>query len=102
VAELGSWRPSASLTRRTQNSRAVESLVIRRTECSRFDAALRGNGSRAAGEWRSAALAERYSSKADYVSKVQAAAQALVDERLLLQEDVARYVQSAQTQTLLQ
>jgi len=33
---------------------------------------------------------------------VQAAAQALVDERLLLQEDVARYVQSAQTQTLLQ
>lgn len=47
-------------------------------------------------------LAERYSSKADYVSKVQAAAQALVDERLLLQEDVARYVQSAQTQTLLQ
>ena len=47
-------------------------------------------------------LAERYSSKADYVSKVQAAAQALVDERLLLQEDVAGYVKSAQTQTLLQ
>jgi hypothetical protein len=47
-------------------------------------------------------LAERYSSKADYVSKVQAAAQALADQRLLLQEDVATYVQSAQAQTLLQ
>jgi alpha/beta hydrolase family protein len=46
-------------------------------------------------------LAERYSSKADYVSKVQAAAQALVDQRLLLQEDVATYVQSAEAQTLL-
>ncbi|HLX27162.1 MAG TPA: alpha/beta hydrolase domain-containing protein [Casimicrobiaceae bacterium] len=47
-------------------------------------------------------LAERYSSKADYVTKVQAAAQALADQRLLLQEDVATYVQSAQAQTLLQ
>jgi len=47
-------------------------------------------------------LAERYSSKADYVAKVQAAAQALVEQRLLLPEDVAGYVQSAQTQTLLQ
>lgn len=56
---------------------------------------------RASGDPR-LSLAERYSSKADYVSKVQAAAQALVDERLLLQEDVAGYVQSAQTQTLLQ
>jgi hypothetical protein len=47
-------------------------------------------------------LAERYSSKADYVSKVQAAAQALVDERLLLPEDVAGYVSAAQAQMLLQ
>lgn len=47
-------------------------------------------------------LAERYGSKAEYVSKVQAAAQALVDQRLLLQEDVATYVQSAQNQTLVQ
>jgi hypothetical protein len=48
-----------------------------------------------------ASLAERYSSKADYVSKVQAAAQALVGQRLLLQEDVSVYVNAAQTQTLL-
>jgi hypothetical protein len=47
-------------------------------------------------------LEERYSSKADYVSKVQAAAQALADQRLLLQEDVPVYVQAAQSQTLLQ
>ena len=46
-------------------------------------------------------LAERYSSKADYVSKVQAAAQALVDQRFLLQEDVSVYVNAAQSQTLL-
>jgi alpha/beta hydrolase family protein len=47
-------------------------------------------------------LAERYASKADYVAKVQAAAQALVDQRLLLQEDVDGYRQSAENQTLLQ
>jgi hypothetical protein len=47
-------------------------------------------------------LQERYSSKADYVTKVQNAAQALVQQRLLLQEDVAVYVNAAQSQTLLQ
>ena len=46
-------------------------------------------------------LEERYSSKADYVSKVQAAAQALVQQRLLLQEDVQVYVNAAQSQTVL-
>jgi Alpha/beta hydrolase domain len=47
-------------------------------------------------------LQERYVDKADYVNQVQAAAEALVAERLLLPEDVARYVTSAQNQTLLQ
>lgn len=47
-------------------------------------------------------LEERYDSKAQYVSKVQAAAQALVTQRLLLPEDVAGYVESAQAQTMLQ
>jgi hypothetical protein len=46
-------------------------------------------------------LEERYTSKADYVSKVQAAAQALVSQRLLLPEDVAVYVNAAQAQTML-
>jgi Alpha/beta hydrolase domain len=46
-------------------------------------------------------LQERYSSKADYVNKVTAAAQALVNQRLLLSEDVAVYVNGAQSQTLL-
>jgi hypothetical protein len=46
-------------------------------------------------------LEERYSSKADYVSKVQAAAEALVQQRLLLQEDVQVYVTAAQNQTIL-
>jgi hypothetical protein len=46
-------------------------------------------------------LQERYSSKADYVSKVRAAAEALVAERLLLEEDIAVYVNAAQSQTLL-
>jgi hypothetical protein len=46
-------------------------------------------------------LEERYASKAEYVSKVQAAAEALVQQRLLLPEDVDVYVQSAQAQTLL-
>ena len=46
-------------------------------------------------------LAARYSSKADYVSKVQAAAEALVQQRLLLPEDVQVYVEDAQTQTVL-
>lgn len=56
---------------------------------------------RASGDPR-LSLQERYSSKAEYVSKVQAAAQALVGERLLLQEDVAAYVEAAQAQTILQ
>ena len=46
-------------------------------------------------------LEERYSSKADYVSKVQAAAEALVRQRLLLPEDVQVYVNAAQAQTIL-
>jgi hypothetical protein len=46
-------------------------------------------------------LEERYANKADYVSKVQAAAEALVRERLLLPEDVSVYVNAAQAQTLL-
>lgn len=47
-------------------------------------------------------LEERYRNKADYVSRVQAAAEALVAERLLLPEDVAVYVSAAQAQTVLQ
>jgi len=46
-------------------------------------------------------LEERYSSKTDYVSKVQAAAEALVGQRLLLEEDVQVYVNAAQAQTIL-
>lgn len=46
-------------------------------------------------------LEERYANKADYVNKVQAAAQALVQQRLLLQEDVQVYVNSANAQTIL-
>lgn len=44
--------------------------------------------------------AERYASKADYVARVRAQAQALVDQRLLLPEDVATYVGRAEAQTL--
>jgi len=47
-------------------------------------------------------LEERYSSKAEYVSKVRAAAEALVRQRLLLEEDVQVYVSGAEAQTLLQ
>jgi hypothetical protein len=46
------------------------------------------------------ALAERYTSSADYVSKVRAAAQALVDQRLLLAEDVRVFVNAAQKVTV--
>ncbi len=46
-------------------------------------------------------LQERYRNKADYVSRVQAAAEALVGQRLLLQEDVSVYVNAAQAQTVL-
>jgi len=41
-------------------------------------------------------LRERYTSKADYVGKVQAAAEALVDQRLLLSEDVSVFVNAAE------
>jgi hypothetical protein len=46
-------------------------------------------------------LAARYSSKADYVNKVRAAAEKLVQQRLLLQEDVQVYVDAAESQTVL-
>lgn len=49
-----------------------------------------------------ASLAERYSGKADYVSKVTAAAQALADQRLMLREDVAWWTARAQTVNVLQ
>ena len=42
-------------------------------------------------------LEERYGSRADYVAKVKATADALVAERLLLPADAAAYVQAAQT-----
>jgi hypothetical protein len=41
-------------------------------------------------------LEERYGSRADYVAKVKAAADALVAERLLLPADAAAYVQAAE------
>ncbi len=47
-------------------------------------------------------LAERYTSKADYVSKVQAAAKALVEQGFLLEEDVTIFVNAAQKVTVLQ
>lgn len=40
-------------------------------------------------------IAERYTSRDDYVARVQAVAAALVRERLLLQEDADRYVERA-------
>jgi hypothetical protein len=42
-------------------------------------------------------IEERYRSRADYVAKVKAAADALVAERLLLPADAAAYVQAAET-----
>jgi len=42
-------------------------------------------------------LAERYGSRADYVAKVKAAADALVAERLLLPADAAAYVRAAES-----
>ena len=42
-------------------------------------------------------LAERYGSRETYVAKVEAAAAALVAERLLLPADVAAYVKAAKT-----
>jgi Alpha/beta hydrolase domain len=52
-------------------------------------------GTRVAGDTR-LSLSERYTSHADYVSKVTAAANALVSQRLLLPEDVSFYVNAAQ------
>jgi hypothetical protein len=52
-------------------------------------------GTRAAGDPRRA-LSERYTSHADYVNQVTAAANDLVSQGLLLQEDVAFYVTAAQ------
>ena len=46
-------------------------------------------------------LAERYSSKADYVAKVETAAKALVSQGYILQEDVAFFVNLAQKVTVL-
>ncbi|MFN0316508.1 MAG: alpha/beta hydrolase domain-containing protein [Burkholderiales bacterium] len=46
-------------------------------------------------------IAERYAKRGDYVAKVQAAAAALVRERLLLQEDADRYVEQARNETRL-
>jgi hypothetical protein len=42
-------------------------------------------------------IEERYGSRADYVAKVKAAADALVAERLLLPADASAYVQAAET-----
>ena len=50
----------------------------------------------AAGDPRSS-VEERYASRADYVAKVKAAADALVAERLLLPADAAAYVKAAET-----
>jgi hypothetical protein len=47
-------------------------------------------------------LQERYRNKTDYLTRVQAAAEALVAQRLLLPEDIAVYVNAAQAQTVLQ
>ena len=47
-------------------------------------------------------LQERYRNKTDYVTRVQAAAEALAAQRLLLPEDIAVYVNAAQAQTVLQ
>jgi hypothetical protein len=46
------------------------------------------------------ALAERYRSPADYVRRMARAAQQLVDERLLLEEDADRYVEGAMQESI--
>jgi hypothetical protein len=46
-------------------------------------------------------LAERYADKADYVNKVQLASKALVEQRLLLDEDVSVFVKAAQKVSVL-
>ena len=47
-----------------------------------------------------ASLEERYASHAKYVKKVEAAARALVRERLLLAEDAERYVKAARDESV--
>jgi hypothetical protein len=47
-------------------------------------------------------LQERYESRGDYVAKVSAAATALVNQRLLLPQDAARYVDAAGRDDVLQ
>jgi hypothetical protein len=54
---------------------------------------------RAAGDPR-LSIEERYPSHADYVARVRASARALQRDRLLLQEDVDRFVQAAQASTI--
>lgn len=44
-------------------------------------------------------IAERYTDRAAYVAKVRAAAAALVEDRLLLQEDAERYVERARQES---
>ena len=44
-------------------------------------------------------IASRYSNRADYVAKVEAAAGALMKDRLLLQEDVDRYLEKARAES---
>ena len=45
-------------------------------------------------------LQERYGTSANYVAKVQAAAQALVDQRFLLEQDIATYTGPAALVTI--
>jgi len=45
-----------------------------------------------------AKIAERYSNRADYVAKVQAAVEALRRDRLMLQEDADRYLEKARAE----
>jgi hypothetical protein len=45
-----------------------------------------------------AKIAQRYSNRADYVAKVQAAVDELMRERLMLQEDADRYIEKARTE----
>jgi hypothetical protein len=47
-------------------------------------------------------LAERYSSKADYVARIRSAATALREQRLMLAEDVDNWVRKAEAQPALQ
>lgn len=46
-----------------------------------------------------ARIAERYRNRADYVAKVQGAVEALMKDRLMLQEDADRYLEKARNET---